>query len=171
MLRQDNADTRLSEIGYQVGLLSPRNFQRFKAKQKAIHDELARLESTRFGGELLSQLLKRPEICYQDLPCRNESLSKEVTDQVETEIKYAGYVSRQEQEIETLKSLEHRKIPIGVDYHKIPGLRSEARLKLNKIRPTTLGQASRISGVSPSDIGIVMVWMKRSANPADVRTR
>ena len=161
LLRQDNADLRLSEIGHEIGLLPTRNYQIFKAKRTAIDTELARLQSTRVGANTLTELLRRPEIQYADLPSRDNSLSAEVIQQVEIGIKYEGYIDRQEVEIARFKTLEDKQIPAWLDYNSVHSLRPEARQKLLSIRPATLGQASRISGVSPSDISLVMVWMKR----------
>ncbi|HET7626318.1 MAG TPA: tRNA uridine-5-carboxymethylaminomethyl(34) synthesis enzyme MnmG [Verrucomicrobiae bacterium] len=163
ILRQDNADARLSQIGYEIGLLPARNFKVFEAKQKSVSDEITRLETTRIGSETLAQILKRPEISYNKLPNKNEKLASEITDQVEIIIKYAGYIDRQELEIEKFKSLEEKAIPENFDYSIVPSLRSEARQKLGKIRPATLGQASRISGVSPADVSILTIWLKRGA--------
>jgi tRNA uridine 5-carboxymethylaminomethyl modification enzyme len=161
LLRQDNADLRLSEIGSQIGLLPGRNFQKFQAKKIAIEDEISRLEKTRVGTETLIQMLRRPETTYRDLPGASPNLSDEIVQQVEIAIKYAGYIDRQEVEVLKFKSLEDKQIPNTFDYDTVHSLRTEARQKLNKIRPATLGQASRISGVSPSDIGVLMVYLKR----------
>ena len=160
LLRQDNADLRLSQLGFDIGLLPQRNFKKFEAKKAAIEIELARLENTRSGSETLAQWLRRPEVTYADLPNRDECLSAEVIQQVEIALKYEGYIARQEVEVAKMKGLEDKQIPSWIDYTKVPSLRTEARQKLAKIQPATFGQASRISGVSPSDIGILMIWMK-----------
>ena len=165
LLRQDNADQRLSQIGYDIGLLPERNFKKFEAKQKIIQAELIRLENNRSGTDSLAQLLRRPEISYQELPSRNETLSAEEVQQVEINIKYAGYIDRQQSEVDKFKRLEDKQIPNSFDFSVVPSLRTEARQKLAKIRPGTLGQAARISGVSPADISIIMVWLKRGGNP------
>jgi tRNA uridine 5-carboxymethylaminomethyl modification enzyme len=164
LLRQDNADSRLSGLGYDIGLLPERNYRTFEAKQREIEAELERLHTARQGAHTLAQLLSRPEINYMDLPMRNEHLSEEVVQQVQIAIKYAGYLERQNLEVEKLKNFQNKQIPEAFDYATVPSLRHEARQKLSKIRPATLGQASRISGVSPADISILLVWLKRGAN-------
>ncbi len=161
LLRQDNADARLSQLGHSVGLLNQSCFDCFRVKQDAIWGELHRLSSTRVGSNSLEQLLKRPEISYGDLPSKNPELTQEVIEQVEIAVKYAGYIARQNGEVEKFKSLEDKEIPLNFDFLSIPGLRTEARQKLHSVRPHTLGQAARISGVSPADISLLMVWMKR----------
>jgi tRNA uridine 5-carboxymethylaminomethyl modification enzyme len=161
ILRQDNADLRLSHIGHEIGLLPERNYTRFLTKEKSIQDELARLRSARSGQHTLEQLLKRPEVAYADLPSRNEALSPEAIQQVEISLKYAGYIDRQETDVAKFKAMEEKQIPCWLDYNTVPSLRREARQKLEAIKPATLGQASRISGVSPADITLLMVAMKR----------
>lgn len=161
LLRQDNADIRLSEIGHEIGLLPIHNYTQFQAKKNAINSELQRLNLSRHKGELLAQLLRRPEVTYRTLPSQDSQISEEVIQQVEIAIKYAGYIERQQVEVNASKRLEDKNIPVGFDYDKVPSLRMEARQKLNKIRPETIGQATRISGVSPADISILMVFLRR----------
>ena len=170
LLRQDNADLRLSEIGHEIGLLPERHYKKFRAKRQAIEDELARISTTRCGQDTLEKLLSRPETSYKDLSGRNESLSDEIIQQVEIAVKYAGYIDRQEIEVNKFKNLEGKVIPDTFDFSAVPSLRLEARQKFIKIRPTTIGQAARISGVSPADVSILMVWLKRSSivKPQDV---
>ena len=168
ILRQDNADLRLSEIGYQLGLLPERNHQRFLTKQRAIEEELHRLETVRSGTETLAQRLRRPEITYQSLPLRDSTLSTEITQQVEISLKYAGYIARQTAEVERFRVLEDETIPSWMAFDRVPGLRLEARQKLTQIQPSTLGQASRISGVSPADISVLMVWLRRGPAAASL---
>jgi tRNA uridine 5-carboxymethylaminomethyl modification enzyme len=163
LLRQDNADMRLSQIGHEIGLLPERHFQRFNIKKQAVENELKRLNKTVYENNFLVKILSRPEIAYKNLPNRNESLSDEIVQQVEIAVKYAGYIDRQELEVKKFKKLEDKSIPDTFDFSTVPSLRLEARQKFAKIRPTTIGQASRISGVSPADISILMVWLKRSA--------
>jgi tRNA uridine 5-carboxymethylaminomethyl modification enzyme len=161
LLRQDNADMRLSNIGHEIGLLPERKYSIFCSKQKTILNELSRLYSTFNINNSLAKVLSRPEVGYKDLPNRNDALSEEVIQQVEIAIKYAGYIERQEAEVEKFKNLEDKQIPDSFEFSSVPSLRLEARQKLSKIRPTTIGQAARISGVSPADISILMVWLKR----------
>jgi tRNA uridine 5-carboxymethylaminomethyl modification enzyme len=161
LLRQDNADLRLSQIGHEIGLLPDRNFRKFQTKEKAINKELSSLYKTYYEYNSLAKILSRPEVNYKDLPNRNEVLTDEVIQQVEIAIKYAGYIDRQELEVEKFKTLEDKTIPDAFDFSTVPSLRLEARQKLAKIRPATIGQAARISGVSPADISILMVCLKR----------
>jgi len=168
LLRQDNADLRLSDLGHEIGLLPERNYALFKKKSEAIADEISRLERTRVGSETLAQRLRQPEISYDDI-CDNCILSREIRNQVEISLKYAGYIVRQENEVGKFKDLEDKQIPAAFDYGLVPSLRLEARQKLAKIRPGTVGQASRISGVSPADISILLVWLKRSAQKSNAQ--
>ncbi|WP_303863653.1 tRNA uridine-5-carboxymethylaminomethyl(34) synthesis enzyme MnmG [Alkalibaculum bacchi] len=183
LLRQDNADIRLTEKGYEVGLISEERYKRFKDKYKGIHDEIERLnkvivkpdaktneylesiKSTPLkSGIRLIELLKRPEIRYEHChvvdPDRPD-LPKSITDEVEIQIKYEGYINKQMLQVEQHKKLEKRKLPNDIDYLSIKGLRLEAQQKLDKIKPTSLGQASRISGVSPADISVLMVYLEQ----------
>jgi tRNA uridine 5-carboxymethylaminomethyl modification enzyme len=161
LLRQDNADLRLSQIGFEAGLLPDRNFKKFKAKEESIKNELIRLNKVFYISDSLSKILSRPEVTYKKMPHQNEALPEEVIQQVEIAVKYAGYIDRQEMEVEKFKTLEEKGIPNLFDYSTVPSLRLEARQKLAKIRPATIGQAARISGVSPADISILMVCLKR----------
>ena len=165
ILRQDNADERVSGIGFEAGLLPERRYLEAKARQEAVEAEVARLRKTWSGPRTLAQRLCQPGCVYKDIVTDNNELSEELILKVETDIKYAGYIARQEEEVGRLKSLEGKQIPDDFDYGGVPSLRTEARQKLRKIRPATLGQAARISGVSPADIGILMVWLKRAGAP------
>lgn len=163
LLRQDNADLRLSRLGHEIGLLPTRNFVKFAAKERAISDEINRLSTIYSQGDTLAKILCRPEVSYQDLPGINPKLDDEIMLQVEIAIKYAGYIDRQEIEVNRSKNLQDKMIPESFDYTAVPSLRLEARQKLAKIRPRTIGQAGRISGVSPADISILLIWLTRSA--------
>jgi tRNA uridine 5-carboxymethylaminomethyl modification enzyme len=168
LLRQDNADLRLSRLGYEIGLLPIRNFNKFTAKEAAIKCEINRLNTNYSQNHLLAKILCRPEISYHDLPDKNPELDPEVVQQVEVAIKYAGYVDRQEIEVDRQKNLEDKIIPDGFAFDTVPSLRLEARQKLTKIHPRTIGQAGRISGVSPADISILLIWLKRGATTAAI---
>lgn len=163
-LRQDNADIRLSPLGREIGLLPESHITAFLRKREAIEKELERLKTRHIGSESLDQILRRPEISYENLPDRNERLTAEITQQVEIIIKYEGYINRQAVDVERFKTLEEKEIPPHFDYDLVPSLRLEARQKLAKIRPVTIGQAARISGVSPADVSLLLVWLKRQAN-------
>jgi tRNA uridine 5-carboxymethylaminomethyl modification enzyme len=163
ILRQDNADLRLSQLGKEVGLLPSKHYAKLCQKRSAIQSEIKRLEATKVNGESLAQILKRPEVSYANLPGRDGRLDADVIEEVEIEIKYAGYIERQTAQVQKLKDIEDKRIPIGLDYDMVPGLKTESRQKLKRIQPATVGQAARISGVSPADISLVLVWLKRSA--------
>lgn len=170
LLRQDNADLRLSAMGFEFGVLPERCLRRVEFKRTAIRLELDRLNRTRCASATLAHLLRRPGTTYKDLPSKNESLDPEVVQQVEIEVKCAGYILRQHAEVEKMRGMEARVIPASFSYAAVPSLRLEARQKLTKIRPATLGEASRISGVSPADISILMVLLKRGIE-SDVNCR
>lgn len=183
LLRHDNADLRLTEIGYKVGLISEERYQRFLKKKEQIENEMARLreviikpnEKTQevirsVGGSELkdgiraADLLKRPEMNYDivaSLTPPEEELSEEVKEQVEIQIKYEGYIQKALQQVERLHKLESKKIPEDIDYDDVPNLASEAREKLKEVRPLTIAQASRISGVNPADISILLVYIEQ----------
>jgi tRNA uridine 5-carboxymethylaminomethyl modification enzyme len=163
LLRQDNADLRLSEIAYHLGLLPRRKYDQVLAKKQSISEELERLARLRHGPDTLAQILRRPEVTYATLPGKNPNLPESITNQVEIALKYEGYIARQETEVERFKNLEAKQIPETFDYNQVPSLRTEARQKFSTIRPKTLGQAARISGVSPADLSILMVWLRKTA--------
>jgi tRNA uridine 5-carboxymethylaminomethyl modification enzyme len=166
LLRQDNADQRLCALGREIGLLPEKHFRQFELKRDAIAAEIHRLQTTRVGTETMAQILKRPEIRYANLEHKNNALTEEIVQQVEIAIKYEGYIARQQTEVARFRALEDKQIPESFDYNTIPSLRMEARQKFMKVRPATLGQAARISGVSPADISILMVWLKRAGGDA-----
>ena len=181
LLRQDNADQRLTKIGYEVGLISEERYQHLLEKEKMIQEEIQRVEHVNLGtskevqslleaygstplnsGTTLAELIRRPELNYQVLapvdPERKE-LPEEVIEQVNIFIKYDGYIKRQQRQVEQFKKLESKKIPDQIDYEAVPSLRLEAKQKLSQIRPSSIGQASRISGVSPADVSVLLVYL------------
>ncbi len=164
LLRQDNADLRMCPIGIDIGLLPKRDQARFLSKKSILDDELHRLHNTHIQNDSLAKILSRPETSYLNLPGALKDLPADIIQHLEISIKYAGYVERQELEVGRMKSWEEKQIPASLDYSQVPSLRLEARQKLSNIRPQTIGQAGRISGVSPADISILLVWMKRMNN-------
>jgi len=182
LLRQDNADARLTPIGYKVGLISEERYQRFLHKQELIEKEIERVNALSLSpislnpllesigstplatGIKMGELIKRPEITYamlKEVDADRPDLPADVTEQVEISLKYDGYIKRQIMQVDAFKKLESKHLPEDTDYEKIEGLRIEARQKLNKIKPENLGQASRISGVSPADISVLIIWLQR----------
>jgi len=183
ILRQDNADMRLTEKGYRLGLATEERYRRFTARKKMMEEEMERLGSVyvlpeEAGGFLqrngsaplknrisLKELMKRPEMTYakmKEIDSERPEISDTAAAQLEVEIKYRGYIEKQLAQIEKFKKLENRKLPAYMDYSEIEGLRIEARQKLDMIRPSSLGQASRISGVSPADINVLMIYMEKN---------
>ncbi len=181
VLRQDNADERLTPLGREIGLIPDDRWRRFSEKQRQKEEELKRVKSTVFPpsealnailvshetspvstGIRLSELLKRPQITYADLEeidLERPNYDKAVFENVEIELKYEGYILRQKADIEEMRRLERKTLPEEIDYHEIRGLRLEAVEKLNRVRPENIGQAGRISGVSPADISVLLIWL------------
>lgn len=182
LLRQDNADLRLTKIGHEMGLISEERYQKLLKKERQIAEEIARVEKVFVGtsekvqellvehgstplnsGISLAELIKRPELSYEILapldPQRSE-LMRGVVEQVNIHMKYEGYIQRQMRQVEQFQKLENKKIPEDLNYDDVPSLRTEARQKLTAVRPLSIGQASRISGVSPADISVLLVWLE-----------
>lgn len=193
LLRQDNADLRLTDIGYEIGLIDEERYQHFCKKRELIKREVERLSETMVGANKkvqsfleengsttlktaasLADLIKRPELSYEQLApidtdreqiyqedeaLWNSPFRKDVIEQINIELKYDGYIKRQQSQVEHFKKLEKKRIPVDIDYENVHNLRKEARQKLNEIRPENIGQASRISGVSPADISVLMIYL------------
>lgn len=182
LLRHDNADLRLTPLGYEIGLIKQERYGKFLEKKAKVDAEIARLKEARFRPEEAVQamlaakgsapiqfatdgvtLLRRPEIAYADLEVFSPSpieLSAEMKEQVEIQIKYTGYIEKQQQQVDRLEKMERKRIPDDIDYENIHGLATEAKQKLGKIRPLSLGQASRISGVTPADLSILLIHLE-----------
>lgn len=161
-LRQDNVYFRLLEKTRQLGIVSHAEMAEISSLNDQIQSEIVRLEKTFDQGVSLAQRLRRPEISYDQLPGSGIQLEDEVVRQVEIEVKYAGYIKREQERINAARKYECQAIPAGINYNDINGLRGEASEKLTKVKPENLGQASRISGVSPADISILSMWLKRA---------
>ena len=181
LLRQDNADERLTPLGYRVGLIKKERYEKLLEKLSMIDEEIKRMEATVIPpktanplleeydstpvktGITLADLIRRPELCYEKITPIDEkrpSLPDDVWEEAEIKIKYKGYIDRQLSQVEQFKRMERKLLPEDQDYNEIYGLRIEARQKLNKIKPKSLGQASRISGVSPADMSVLIVWLE-----------
>ena len=183
LLRQDNADLRLTEIGHEIGLISDERYNKFLEKKKNIEEEINRLKSKSIKptkevneflksvgtteintGIKLSELLKRTEITYESLKVIDKDrpdLDKQVQDEVEIMVKYEGYINMQKKQVESFKKLEKKLLPENLDYNNVKGIRLEARQKLNKYKPYSIGQASRISGISPADISVLLIYLEQ----------
>ena len=183
LLRQDNADLRLRKIGYEAGLVSKEDYEKLLRKEELIKEEINRLKNTKVGGsQKIQEFLTTHEsnplknaVSLADLMCRQElsyellaeidekrpELPRDVVEQVEIELKYEGYIERQSRQVEQYKKMEKKLLPVDIDYDDVPSLRIEARQKLKEFRPVSVGQASRISGVSPADISVLLVYLEQ----------
>ena len=163
-LRHDNADQRLTDRAYGAGLVSEKSFRRFQEKMRLLEHARTIAVDTKLNGTPLSRLLKQPDFDVRNLP--GEALScmpLSIWELVQTDFKYEGYAARQSEQNQRLERKGNQKIPDGLNYDKITGLRSETRQKLSSLRPTSLGQAARISGITPSDVSILYIWLNRNS--------
>ena len=190
LLRQDNADLRLTKIGYEIGLVNEKRYQKLLEKEEMINREINRVNHTNVGtsekvqqlldlygstrltsGTTMAELIRRPELSYEklrDIDADRPELPWDVEEQVNINIKYEGYIRRQMKQVEQFRKLENRKIPEDIDYDQIQSLRIEAKQKLTEIRPASIGQASRISGVSPADISVLLVYLSVAKKSSDI---
>jgi tRNA uridine 5-carboxymethylaminomethyl modification enzyme len=169
LLRQDNADERLMFFGHQFGLISEENFAEFNERMDRMRRDTEDLKIKRTGNDTLYQFLKRPEVSYKQLILNGLHSSKLSDDEihcVETEIKYEGYIGQQRREVQKFSKLEKRKIPASLNYDDVPGIGREAKEKLKKIQPESIGHAARIPGISSCDLSLLAVYIEKMAQAA-----
>ena len=184
LLRQDNADLRLTDIGHEIGLIDDKRYEEFCQKREIILSEIERLKNTMIGAGKniqefmkehnsspvhtavsLADIIRRPEFSYESIaPIDSDRpellITKEIIEQINISIKYEGYIDRQNRQVQHFLKMEEKKIPADIDYSQVKNLRIEARQKLELIRPESIGQASRISGVSPADVNMIMLYLR-----------